>query len=401
MTKELQTVICPNCKTPIDVGNVLYYQLEEQVKLDYKGKLSELEKQKNDFEKTVESAVKTKIQSEKSDLEKRLRNEIKEEASEEIRAYQQQLQEKSDEIKKMNKLRSELAQAKRDRDELKEKIEAESQEKLNSLIKEEKTKIRSQVDKENELKISERDRMIENLNEQMKSMQKRIEQGSMQVQGEIMELAIEQYLRTSFPLDTIEEIKKGARGADSLQIVNTRTRQNCGSIYFESKRTQAFQPSWIEKFKEDMRLKNATLGVIVTDTMPKTMEYMGQIDGVWICSYQEFKGLCYALRETIILCSNAIITQENRGEKMSLLYDYLCSSEFQREITAIVEAFTTMNTELLSEQRSMAMIWKKRQRQIDKVLTSTINMVGSIKGISSNIIGTIPLLELPAPIEEV
>ncbi len=398
--KEIQKISCPKCGEAINVNDLLYQQLEEQVQKDYKGQVAELDKQKMNFDKTVETAIKSKLQTEKSGLEKKLRAEIKEETSEEIQSYQMQLEEKTDEIKKMNKLRSELAQAKRDRDELKEKIEAEAEEKINKTVGEEKEKIRKQVDRENELKFSEKERVIETLNEQLKDMTRKLEIGSQQSQGEVQELAIEEYLKTSFPLDIIEEVKKGTRGADCLQIVNTRIRKNCGSILYESKRTKDFQGSWVEKFNEDMRLKNATIGVIVSDVLPKGWVQMGQIGRVWIATYQEFKALSYVLRETIIMYSDAVATQENKTEKMELLYDYLCSSEFQREITAIVEAFTQMNTELLSEQRSMAMIWKKRQRQIDKVLRSTICMIGTIKGIGGNSIGTIEALELPAPVEE-
>src|SRR5665213_2029069 len=112
-------------------------------------------------------------------------------------------------------------------------------------------------------------------------MQRKLEQGSMQVQGEVQELAIEDFLRASFPMDAINEVKKGARGADCVQIVNTRARQNCGVIVYESKRTQSFQPAWIEKFKDDLRAEGAIIGVLVTEVMPKDMQHMGQRDGIW------------------------------------------------------------------------------------------------------------------------
>ena len=91
----------------------------------------------------------------------------------------------------------------------------------------------------------------------------------MQLQGEVQELAIEEWLKEKYPFDTIDEVKKGARGADCMQIVHTRESQNCGKIYYESKRTKDFQKSWIEKFKADMREKGADIGVLVTDVMPR------------------------------------------------------------------------------------------------------------------------------------
>lgn len=397
MVKEVQKIDCPKCGTEINVNNLVYHQMHEQVQKEFQGKFSELEKQKEKISERIQEGIKKLMQNEKSKLEKKIKAEIMTETSEEIQSYQKQLEEKTKEIRGLNKLKSELAQAKREKDELQEKIQAEADEKLNTLIKEEKSKIRSQVEHETELKLVEKDNMIETLNGQMKDMQKKIEQGSMQVQGEVQELAIEGFLKVNFPLDNIDEIKKGARGADCYQIVNTHSRQNCGSIYYESKRTKDFQPSWVEKFKEDMRLRNATFGVLVTEVLPKNMERMGKMDGVWICTFQEFKGLCFVLRESIILYSNVLTSQENKGEKMTMLYDFLTSNEFKMQVEAIVEGFSQMNTDLASERRSMEMIWKKREKQIQKVLQNTIHMYGNIKGIAGNSIGTIKALELPAP----
>jgi len=396
MTKEVQKIECPKCGTEINVNNLVYHQMHEQVQKEFQTKLSDLEKQKDKISEAVEEGVKKQLTSEKSKLEKKIKAQITEETSAEIQSYQEQLKEKTSEIKGLNKLKSELSQVKREKDELKEKIEAEAEEKLNSRISEEKTKIRNQVEKETELKFAEKDSVIEKLKEQTKDMQRKLEQGSMQVQGEVQETAMEDYLRECFPLDTINEVKKGARGADSLQIVNTRTRQNCGSIYYESKRTQSFSPAWIEKFKEDMRSKNATIGAIVTDALPKDMKRFGQKDGIWICTYHDFKGLCYALRETVILYSNAIATQENKESKMELLYDFLTSNEFKMQIEAIVEGFSQLDSDLASERRSMEMIWKKREKQIQKVLKNTIHFYGHIKAIAGNAVGNIRQLELPA-----
>ena len=218
----------------------------------------------------------------------------------------------------------------------------------------------------------------------------------MQTQGEVQELAIEEWLSLEFPLDEIEEIKKGQLGADCLQTVNTRDRKDCGTIYFESKRTKSFQPSWIEKFKADIREKNASIGVLVTEAMPNELSRLGMIEGIWVCSFQEFKGLALALRQSLVELSSAVATQENKGDKMSMLYDFLTSNEFKLQIEAIVEGFTQMKSDLESEQRSMRSIWKKRAKQIDKVMLNTTGMYGSIKGIAGSEVLSVPELELPA-----
>jgi hypothetical protein len=215
----------------------------------------------------------------------------------------------------------------------------------------------------------------------------------MQLQGEVMELAIEEWLKNKFPLDLIQEVKKGAQGADCLQIINTRGSENCGSIYYESKRTKSFQPAWIEKFKNDIREKKANIGVLVTEAMPSGMKRMGMVDGVYVCSFEEFKGLSVVLRQSVIQLSNAMSTNENKGDKMTLLYEFLTSVEFKLQIEGIVEGFTTMQQDLVKEKNSIKRIWKQREKQIEKVVNNTIDMYGSIKGIAGNSIPSVELLE--------
>jgi hypothetical protein len=216
----------------------------------------------------------------------------------------------------------------------------------------------------------------------------------MQLQGEVQELAIEEFLATQFPLDTIEEIKKGARGGDCIQLVNTRELQQCGKIYYESKRTKDFQASWIEKFKADMREKGANIGVLVTEVMPSGMERMGMKDGVYICTFEEFKALAGILRESLIQISQALGSQVNKGDKMVMLYDFLTSTNFRMQIEAIVEGFSSMKSALESEKRSMHRIWKEREKQLEKVIYNTIDMHASIRGIAGNAVQSVKALEL-------
>jgi hypothetical protein len=178
--------------------------------------------------------------------------------------------------------------------------------------------------------------------------------------------------------------------------VHTHRQQHCGSIYYESKRTKEFQPTWIEKFKQDMRERNATFGVIVTEAMPKGAERLKQIDGVWVCTFEEFKGLSFVLREAVIRLGEVQSAQENRGDKMSMLYNYLTGNEFRMQVEAIVECFTQMQSDLNAERRAMETIWKKREKQIEKVLYSTSGMYGSIRGIAGSALGAIQALELPS-----
>lgn len=406
---------CPNCGTSIDVQDILSHQLEDELKKKFATQLTEekkkfdnqqetLNKAKEEFEQKkqkenelFQERFDAKLKEEKVSLEKKIKAKLEEEQSEQMILVQKELKEKSEQVKELNKTKGEVEKLKREKDELKEAIEAEAQKTLNQKLIEEKEKIRKSEEDKNELRFKELQKQLEDQRKLTEEMKRKQEQGSMQLQGEVMELAIEEWLATQFPLDTIEEIKKGARGGDCIQIINTRTHQNCGSIYYESKRTKDFQANWIEKFKGDIREKGANIGVLVTEAMPTDMERVGLRDGIWVCSFEEFKGLCTVLRESIIQISNAIASQENKGDKMQMLYDYLTGNTFRLQVEAIVEGFTQMKVDLESEKRAMQSIWKKREKQIEKVTVNTIDMHASIKGIAGNAIQSVKLLELPEP----
>jgi hypothetical protein len=411
--KNENQIKCPNCGTSIDVQDILSHQLEEEIKQKYQSQIAQekkkyeveqekLKQEKLDFEQKkkkenelFQDRLEKQLKEGKKEIEAILKHKLKEEQSEQFEALQKELNEKSEQVKELSRSKAEIEKLKREKSELKDSVEAESQKKLNEILSIEKEKIKKAEEDKNELRFKEMQKQLEDQKKLTEEMKRKQEQGSMQLQGEVQELAIEEWLISKFPLDTIEEIKKGARGGDCIQIVHSRTEQNCGTIYYESKRTKDFQPTWIEKFKADIRDRGANIGVLVTEVMPSDMDRMGLKDGIWICNYEEFKGLCAVLREGILQVNNAISTQENKGDKMDLLYDYLTSNTFRMQIEAIVEGFTQMKSDLDSEKRSMQRIWKQREKQIEKVVTNTIDMYGSIKGIAGNAIQSVKALELP------
>lgn len=403
---------CPNCGTSIDVQDILAHQLEDELKQKYQGQIAEekkkydgelaqLNQDKVEFEQKkrqenelFQERLEKQLKEEKKSIEEKLKSKLLEEQSEQFKALQNELNEKSEQIKELNRTKAEIEKLKREKEELKEAVEAEALKKLNEALSTEKEKIKKTEEERNELRFKELQKQLEDQKKLTEEMKRKQEQGSMQLQGEVQELAIEEWLASHFPLDTVEEIKKGARGGDCIQVVNTRSQQNRGTIYYESKRTKDFQPSWIEKFKTDIRDRSADIGVLVTDVLPSDMDRMGFKDGIWICTYEEFKGLCGVLRESIIQISLAIGSQENKGDKMHMIYDYLTSPTFRMQVEAIVDGFSQMKNDLESEKRSMQRIWKQREKQIEKVITNTIDMYGSIKGIAGSAIGTVKALEL-------
>jgi hypothetical protein len=413
-----EQIKCPNCGTNIDVTNILSHQLEAEYQAKYQAqihseqtKMNELvdklreekqafeEKKKRENELFHERLEKSIIE-ERSKIEEKLKLKIAKEQGAQMDALQKELNEKSAQVSELNKTKAEVERLKREKEEAQSIAQLAAETKMNELLQLEKEKIKKLVEDSNELRIKELQKKLEDQKNLTEEMIRKQEQGSMQLQGEVQELAIEEWLGTQFPLDTIEEIKKGARGGDCIQIVNTRSDQNCGKIYYESKRTKDFQPGWIAKFKADMREKGADIGVLVTEAMPSDLQRMGMKDGVYVCTYEEFKGLSGVLRETVIQVHAALGSQVNRGDKMHMLYDFLTSTNFRMQVEAIVEGFTSMKNGLETEKRSMQRIWKEREKQIEKVIMNTIDMHASIRGIAGNAIQSVKALELPGESED-
>lgn len=375
MNLNNQTVNCPKCGEHINVNALLHHQIETELHQSF---ATQLANQKAEFE--------LQLNTEKTQLEQSLKIRLLADSQSQIEAMRNELNEKSLQLRDFNKTKIEIERLQREKEEQREKIEAELEAKLNQQLREEKSLM--------ELKMRDKDYALDELKKQLQEAHRKAEQGSMQAQGEVQELAIEEWLKQSFPLDHITEIKKGQHGADCIQVVNTRDKYECGMIYYESKRTKEFGRDWIEKFKTDLREKNATVGVLVTQTMPKDMERMGLKEGVWICNFEEFKGLSAVLRDTVVRLYEVAIPQENKGEKMVMLYDFLTSSEFKSYMEAILEGFTQMKADLEKEKRAMTTIWQQREKQIEKVSINTSRLYGSFKGIAGNAVLSVPQLEL-------
>ena len=428
------TIQCPNCQSAIDVNDILKHQIETSLRQEFikekNGLLQKQKEQEAQFLKTQQQKEErlqreqqereTQFAKERADFEEKkrrenelfrerlekqrredqkmiedkIRHKFEEDNQYRFKAMQEELSEKSEKLKDLLKKEAEIERLKREKEEATEQAKVEAQKELNITLQEEREKIKRQANENHELKIRELQKQLDDQKKLTEEMKQKQEQGSMQLQGEVMELAIEEWLSTQFPLDSVDEIRKGAHGADCIQCINTRDVVNCGTIYYESKRTKAFQPQWIEKFKNDIRDKGATIGVLVTNIMPADMERMGMREGIWICTFEEFKGLCAVLRQSIVQWSTLKQHQQNKGDKMSLLYDFLTSTEFRMQMEGIVEGFTQMQVNLQKEKNAMARIWKQREKEIDKVITNAIGMHAAIKGIAGNAIQSIPALEL-------
>jgi len=248
-------------------------------------------------------------------------------------------------------------------------------------LEEQKTATR---ENEYQLRLRELEKQLDDQKKLAEEMRRKAEQGSMQLQGEVQELILEEMLKSAFPFDLVSEVGKGIRGADCTLTIRNNLGQECGKIIFESKRTKHFDKNWIEKLKADMRSTSADMGVIVTQAMPEQVSTFAQLDGIWICSFSDVLALVHVLRDGILKIFMAAKTHENKGDKMHMLYAYLTSNEFSEQWKAIREGFQAMNLSIQKEREAMEKLWKMRQKQLEKVLLNAAHIKGSIEGIAGN-----------------
>lgn len=244
-----------------------------------------------------------------------------------------------------------------------------------------------------DLKMKEKETQMDSMKKTIEDLKRKSEQGSMQLQGEAQELLLEEILKENFPFDLIEEVGKGVEGADCIQIVRNSSGKECGKIIYESKRTKSWSNSWIDKLKADKRNRGADVAILVTQAFPKDMDKFGEKEGIWLCNFNEVSSVSHLLRDGIIKIYEIQKGEENKGDKMQLLYNYLTGNEFRGQVEAIMEGFMAIKQNIIKERIQMEKMWKEREKQLEKVLISTSGMYGSVKGIAGASVGDIPLLD--------
>lgn len=393
---------CPNCAHvfPMEEAMAEDYKRELRDKMiaftkendaKLQKRLAEFENEKQLQQKTFEAKLIEEKNKLKGDLEENLRKSIASDFETKLQMLEGNAKENEEKLKlarekELEFLRREQS-LKLKEEEMELAFQRKMQEQRNELveqIRKQEAEKNSIKDTEHQLRLKELEKQLDDQKKLAEEMKRKAEQGSMQLQGEVQELILEELLRSNFPFDLIEEVGKGVRGADCVQVVRNQFGQECGKIIYESKRTKDFGGDWIEKLKKDMRSMGIDVAVIVSQCYPKGMDCFGQKDGVWICSFEEVNAVAYVLRDGILRLSTAMKSQENRGDKMHMLYDYLTGAEFSEQWKAIREGFMSMKLSIQRERDAMERLWKAREKQLEKVLLNATHIRGSIEGIAGS-----------------
>lgn len=392
-------ITCPNCDHRFDVEEILVAQAEERIRSEYdamrktnEAKLREekkaLQEQQEAFEekKAKENELfASRMEAEKKklevELEARLQKQTAEQFEAKLEALEKDNQRKALENKELREKEVQMLQMKKDLQLKEEEYDLRLQKQLFEKEESVRKEVSSKLQEKHEMEKQRYEKQLADQKKLSEEQMRKMQQGSMQTQGEVLELLIEQSLRESFPLDTVEEVKKGAFGADVIFTVKDDFRNSVGKIAIESKDTKRFETSWIPKLKGDMQKAEAQIGIIVSTQLPDQITDFGEVNGVWVCHRNSLVPLIKVLKQMVLKVSSALTSQENKSDKVHLLYDFLLSDTFKQQVGGIIDAYIRLKDDIDSEKRAFNKRWKQREKLLDAVIDNTTNMYGSITAI--------------------
>jgi hypothetical protein len=398
---------CPDCGHVFDVENVLAADIEKKLQHQYQHKLQESlskveesekkleterlsfeEKKKNENEIFLKKMQQERIKIE-SETQEKLTKSITTDFENRLQILQQEKLDNEEKLKESRKKELEFLQKEQQLKNKEAELEITIQKKLqeerytlSEQIRKQETEKNALKENEQTMRMRELEKQLEDQKKLAEEMKRKAEQGSMQLQGEVQEQALEEMLTTTFPFDIISEVGKGVRGADCIQTVRNHIGQECGKIIYESKRTEAFTAEWIDKLKKDMLAQGADIAVIVTKTMPKDLQQFGEKNGVYICTFAEARSLAQVLRNAILKISESRTSQENKGDKMVAMYNYLTSHEFIGNMNAMREGFRGLRSMMQKEREDFEKNFKKKEKQIELIIQNSLHIAGSVEGIA-------------------
>lgn len=409
------TITCPNCKTEIKLTESLAAPLIQATKAEFEAKIAakdnEVAKREADLrdqKKVLEEArqqldeqVAQKLKAERATIAAEEARKAKIALSDEIEAkttqmneLQQILADRDAKLKVAQDAQADLIRKQRELDDQKRELELTVEKRVQDSIESVRQKAKIDAEEALNMKVAEKEKTISDMQKQIEDLKRKAEQGSQQLQGEVLELALESLLRSRFPMDSIEPVAKGEFGGDVLQRVFSQFGQGCGSILWESKRTKNWSDGWLTKLRADQRAAKAELAILVSDALPKGVETFDLVDGVWVTEPRYVVPLVVTLRQTLLEVSNARKSRDGQETKMELVYDYLTGPRFRHRVEAVVEKFTDLQDDLNKERKFMQRSWAKREAQIQGVIESTVGMVGDLQGIAGSAIQKIDGLEM-------
>ncbi|MGA9391415.1 MAG: DUF2130 domain-containing protein [Candidatus Sulfotelmatobacter sp.] len=398
---------CPNCGELIPITETLRSQLAEEARAELQVELEERQRDLTSREKKLEAKGRT-LQEAEREIEKnvaarvakdkaRLAADALEKARSEVSTELLDLRTASTENKqKLEEARAKelaLRKEKRQLEDAKKELELEVARRLDSERQQVREEALKGAAEQHRLKDAEKDNKLSEALRMNEELRRKLEQGPQQVQGEVLELELENLLRDACPSDEIAEVPKGVRGADVLQSVKSSAGLPCGSILWEAKNTKRWNDAWAAKLKDDQRESKADVAVLVSEVLPKDIDGFSFRDGIWIANRRFVPALVVALRKNLSDLAHARRAAAGKNELVEAIFKYATGPEFRSRVETIANSFVEMRADLEQEKRAAHKRWAKRGAQLDLIVVNTTGMYGELQGLIGSPVRPIAALE--------
>lgn len=408
------SIKCPKCSAVIPLSEALSHDIEERAKQKYEDQLADGKKQLEAALKQKDAEYASKLANEKKvlaqkeqELEDRFKKErtvietkLKKEAAETVKSeivdLKGQVEESQRKLRQAQDNELALRKKQRELEEKEKSLELELARRIDEECKKIEQATFEKFQEEHSLKDAEKDKKLADALKQAEEFKRKLEQGSQQAQGEVLELEFEELFKREFPFDLIEAVSKGVRGGDIIQTVKTQSGRSCGKILWETKRTRNWSDAWIQKLKDDQGDAKADLAVLVSETLPAGFHHFRELNGIWVTDIPSALSLAVALRVVLVRVATTKEIESSKDDKKDLIYRYVTGPEFRNRVSAIIEGFRSMKEELDTEKRAMQRIWEKREKQIERIISNTAGMYGELEGMAGSSLPSIKILELPS-----
>ncbi|OGH02504.1 MAG: hypothetical protein A2798_02535 [Candidatus Levybacteria bacterium RIFCSPHIGHO2_01_FULL_37_17] len=337
----MNNIVCPHCGKNVELNEAIIHQLSAQVREE------EGQKLKAEFEK--ERAEYIAMQ------EKKLREEFEKESKA-----------KEKELLELEKL-----------------LQKKEEEAENTAAKI-KTEAIEQAQKQTRLEKLELEKKLNDTQKALENAQRKAKQGSQQLQGEVLELDLEEKLKTTFTADEFLPVPKGVEGGDLWQKIILKG-ELVGSILWETKRTKQWSNLWTSKLKEDAGKINASEAIIVSISLPNGVGSFDRKDGVWITTFEHAINIARYVRFLISTVHSVKSSTSQTDEEWGQIRDYMLSDSFKHRMQAHFDGIKSLKDSLDAEKRATILRWKKQESQIQKLDTNTLNFYGELKAIAPDL----------------
>lgn len=393
------SITCPKCETEIPLSDAISHQVEERLRAEFETEkealVIEQAQELADREAEAEAAL-TKVREEAAAAAE---TRAAEKVSTKLRDLQAQVVDQKQRREEAEGRELELMKAKRDLETERESLQLQVQRKL----EEERAAIvastKEQADEVWQHKLRESELINEQMKKRIEDLQAAADQKRSGLQGEVLEREIEDVLKESFPMDAIEPVKSGKRGADVVQRVRSN-RGECGKLLWESKNHKRWSDTWVDKLLTDQQEEGADVAIIVTSVLPDAVDHAGVVGGVWVCDFASVPLLATALRMQLDAVQRGRLVETNRSQVADDVYEYVCGREFQHFIASTVGSAIKQMEELASEQGAATKQFARRRKQIELQLGNLAGLHGALQAVAAGALQPVAALELPAADEE-